>query len=152
MVCTDYEPWAGTTPVSNNRLPQSCNSLAQCRRCNTVMAREQLPPSPHATARRVRALRVSETSATAERDALYRDNQSHRERPVRLVPGSWMNPPRYRFLGLEQMTISRLYRAGIVRLEQLLETSVEELWRSIGRHGITDIIGRLEFQVFPCTP
>lgn len=69
-----------------------------------------------------------------------------------MAPGSWDESTPVSVLGLEQITISRLYRAGIVRLEQLLEASVEELWRSIGRHGITDIIGCLEFQGLALSP
>lgn len=95
---------------------------------------------------------VGETSLVAERDALYRDNQLHRERPVRLAPGDWDATTPVSVLGLEQMTISRLFRAGIVRLAQLLETPVEELWRSIGRHGINDIMDRLAAQGLTLRP
>lgn len=95
---------------------------------------------------------VGETSLVAERDALYRDNQLHRERPVRLDPGDWDATTPVSVLGLEQMTISRLFRAGIVRLAQLLETPVEDLWRSIGRHGINDIMERLALQGLTLRP
>lgn len=95
---------------------------------------------------------VGETSLVAERDALYRDNQLHRERPARLAPGDWDGTTPVSVLGLEQMTISRLFRAGIVRLAQLLETPVEDLWRSIGRHGINDIMERLALQGLTLRP
>lgn len=95
---------------------------------------------------------VDERSAAAEREQLYRDNQRHRERPVRIGPGEWDETTPVSVLGLEQMTISRLHRAGIDRLARLLEVSVEELWRSIGRHGITDIMRCLEFQGLALRP
>lgn len=93
-----------------------------------------------------------ETSLVAERDALYRDNQLHREHPVRLAPDDWDGTTPVSVLGLEQMTISRLFRAGIVRLAQLLEAPVEDLWRSIGRHGINDIMERLALQGLTLRP
>lgn len=95
---------------------------------------------------------IGETSLVAERDALYRDNQLHRERPAQLAPGAWDATTPVSVLGLEQMTISRLFRAGIVRLAQLLEAPVEELWRSIGRHGISDIMDRLAAQGLTLRP
>lgn len=95
---------------------------------------------------------VGENSLVAEREALYRDNQLHRERPVRLAPGDWDATTPVSVLGLEQMTISRLFRAGIVRLAQLLEAPVEDLWRSIGRHGINDIMERLALQGLTLRP
>ncbi len=95
---------------------------------------------------------ADDRSPSAEREELYRDNQRHREQPVRLAPGAWDETTPVSVLGLEQMTISRLYRAGIDRLAHLLEVSVEELWRSIGRHGITDIMQRLEFQGLTLRP
>jgi|GEM_PF-2026880 len=95
---------------------------------------------------------VGESSLVAERDALYRDNQLHRERPVRLAPGDWDATTPVSVLGLEQMTISRLFRVGIVRLAQLLETPVEELWRGIGRQGINDIMDRLAMQGLTLQP
>jgi len=95
---------------------------------------------------------AGETSLVAERDALYRDNQRHREHPIRLAPGDWDATTPVSVLGLEQMTISRLFRAGIVRLAQLLEAPVEDLWRSIGRHGINDIMDRLALQGLTLRP
>ncbi|MEO8038758.1 MAG: hypothetical protein ABI794_08300 [Betaproteobacteria bacterium] len=71
---------------------------------------------------------------------------------MRLAPGSWDATTPVSVLGLEQMTISRLYRAGVVRLATLLEASVEDLWRGIGRHGITDILRCLEFQGLSLRP
>jgi len=93
-----------------------------------------------------------ERSSFAERDELYRDNQRRRKHPVRLAPGEWDETTPVSVLGLEQMTISRLYRAGIDRLARLLEVPVEELWRSIGRQGIADIIRCLEYQGLALRP
>ena len=90
--------------------------------------------------------------AIAERDALYRENLACRAHPRRLEPGAIDAVTPVSVLGLEQITISRLYRAGYVRVRQLLDTSVEKLWRSIGRHGITDIIDRLTFQGLALQP
>ncbi len=90
--------------------------------------------------------------AIAERDVLYRDNLEHREHPRKLLRDDIDTSTPVSVLGLEQITISRLYRAGYVRLRQLLDTSVEDLWRSIGRHGITDILRQLEFQGLALQP
>lgn len=87
-----------------------------------------------------------ERSPNAVRDQLYRDNQRHRETPVKLAPGEWDETTPVSVLGLEQPTISRLYRVGIDRLSQLLSAPVEDLWRNIGRHGVADIMKQLEFQ------
>jgi len=95
---------------------------------------------------------IAESSPMAERDALYRDNQARREHPVQLERGSWDESTPVSVLGLEQTTISRLYRVGIVRLVSLLETSVEDLWRSIGRQGITDIMRCLQFHGLSLRP
>jgi hypothetical protein len=86
--------------------------------------------------------RVPQSPSAAERDALYRQNEEMRRNPVPL--GRVDADTQVSVLGLEQGTISRLYRAGIVRLPALLACSVEDLWRSIGRHGIVDILDRLE--------
>jgi hypothetical protein len=83
-----------------------------------------------------------EPASAAERDALYRHNEAMRRHPAPLGPVDESTP--VSVLGVEQATISRLYRAGIVRLQRLIECSVEDLWRSIGRHGIVDILDRLE--------
>lgn len=95
---------------------------------------------------------LSTPHAVAERDVLYRDNLEHRDHPRKLRHEDIDASTPVSVLGLEQITISRLYRAGYVRLQQLLDTSVEELWRSIGRHGITDILRRLEFQGLALQP
>lgn len=90
--------------------------------------------------------------AVAERDVLYRDNLEHRQHPCKLRHDDIDASTPVSVLGLEQITISRLYRAGYVRLRQLLAASVEELWRSIGRHGITDILHQLEIQGLALQP
>ena len=97
-------------------------------------------------------LPASGTPAVAERDVLYRDNLEHRQHPRKLRRDDIDTSTPVSVLGLEQITISRLYRAGHVRLRQLLDTSVEHLWRSIGRHGITDILRQLEFQGLALQP
>ena len=97
-------------------------------------------------------LPASGTHAIAERDVLYRDNLEHRQHPRKLRQDDIDTSTPVSVLGLEQITISRLYRAGHVRLRQLLDTSVEDLWRSIGRHGITDILRQLEFQGLALQP
>lgn len=86
--------------------------------------------------------RRRDAAAAAERDALYRQNEEVRQQPRAIVRVDALTP--VSVLGLEQTTISRLYRAGIVRLQVLLQCSVEDLWRSIGRHGICDILDRLD--------
>lgn len=78
----------------------------------------------------------------AERDALYLHNEEMRLHPQPCHSIDADTP--VSVLGLEQTTISRLYRVGILRLEVLQRCSVEELWRSIGRHGISNILDRLE--------
>lgn len=78
----------------------------------------------------------------AERDAIYLHNEEMRLRPQPLGCIDANTP--VSVLGLEQTTISRLYRAGLVQLEVLLRCSVEGLWRNIGRHGICNILDRLE--------
>lgn len=95
---------------------------------------------------------ASGTPAVAERDVLYRDNLEHRQHPRKLRQDDIDTSTPVSVLGLEQITISRLYRAGHVSLRQLLDTSVEDLWRSIGRHGITDILRQLEFQGLALQP
>lgn len=95
---------------------------------------------------------LATTHAVAERDVLYRDNLEHRQHPRKLRHEDIDAATPVSVLGLEQITISRLYRAGYVRLRQLLDTSVEELWRSIGRHGITDILRQLELQGLALQP
>lgn len=97
-------------------------------------------------------LPLSTTHVAAERDVLYRDNLEHRQHPRKLRHEDIDAATPVSVLGLEQITISRLYRAGYVRLQQLLDTSVEELWRSIGRHGITDILRQLEIQGLALQP
>jgi hypothetical protein len=98
-----------------------------------------------------RATNTAQAKAT-DRDELYRDNQRHRDCPVLLAPGGWDDTTPVSVLGLEQMTISRLHRTGIDRLAQLLDVAVEDLWRSIGRHGITDIMRCLEYQGLSLRP
>ncbi|MCW5624175.1 MAG: hypothetical protein KIT73_05605 [Burkholderiales bacterium] len=88
----------------------------------------------------------------AARDALYRDNERRRLEPRRLAAGELDGATPVSVLGLEQITISRLVRIGITRIEQLLDASVEDLWRSIGRHGIADIMERLTFQGLQLRP
>lgn len=78
------------------------------------------------------------------REALYRENACARLSPPRLAPDAIGDDTSVAVLGLEQGTISRLYRCGIVRLPDLLNHGVEDLWRRVGRHGITDILQRLE--------
>jgi hypothetical protein len=78
----------------------------------------------------------------AERDALYLHNERMRLHPQACHSIDADTP--VSVLGLEQTTISRLYRVGILRLEMLQRCSVEELWRSMGRHGISNILDRLE--------
>lgn len=78
------------------------------------------------------------------REALYRENACARVSPPRLAPDAIGDDTSVAVLGLEQGTISRLYRCGIVRLPDLLNHGVEDLWRRVGRHGITDILQRLE--------
>lgn len=97
-------------------------------------------------------LPASGTHPLAERDVLYRDNLEHRQHPRKLRQDDIDTSTPVSVLGLEQITISRLYRAGYVRLRQLLDTSVEDLWRSIGRHGITDILRQLELQGLALQP
>lgn len=146
--------------ISNKRLPKSVGTGVQISASSKFvpsMASERNPlPESVPVAPSPRDGDVSapagETSQVAERDALYRDNQLHRERPVRLAPGDWDATTPVSVLGLEQMTISRLFRAGIVRLAQLLEAPVEDLWRSIGRHGINDIMSRLAAQGLTLRP
>jgi hypothetical protein len=146
--------------ISNKRLPQSIGKVPQSSAASALppsMASDRNPlPGSVPTASSPRGdgsfAPGAETSLVAERDALYRDNQMHRERPVRLAPGDWDNTTPVSVLGLEQMTISRLFRAGIVRLAQLLEAPVEDLWRSIGRHGINDIMERLAHQGLTLRP
>jgi hypothetical protein len=78
------------------------------------------------------------------REALYRENACARLSPPRIAPDAIGADTSVAVLGLEQGTISRLYRCGIVRLPDLLNHGVEDLWRRVGRHGITDILQRLE--------
>jgi hypothetical protein len=78
------------------------------------------------------------------REALYRENARARQSPARLAPEAIGDDTSVAVLGLEQGTISRLYRCGIVRLADLLDHGVEDLWRRVGRHGIADILERLE--------
>jgi hypothetical protein len=79
-----------------------------------------------------------------EREALYRENALARLAPRRLAPEEIDDQTSVAVLGLEQGTISRLHRCGIVRLRELLAHPAEDLWRTVGRHGITDILTRLE--------
>jgi len=78
------------------------------------------------------------------REALYRENACARLSPLRLAPGAIGDDTSVAVLGLEQGTISRLYRCGIVRLHDLLGHDIESLWRRVGRHGITNILARLD--------
>jgi len=78
------------------------------------------------------------------REALYRENARARLSPARLAPEAIGDDTSVAVLGLEQGTISRLYRCGIVRLRDLLDHCVEDLWRRVGRHGIADILERLD--------
>jgi hypothetical protein len=78
------------------------------------------------------------------REALYRENARARQSQARLAPESICPDTSVAVLGLEQGTISRLYRCGIVRLPDLLGHCVEDLWRRVGRHGIADILERLD--------
>jgi len=78
------------------------------------------------------------------REALYRENERARQSPARLAPEAIGEDTSVAVLGLEQGTISRLYRCGIVRLRDLLDHCVEDLWRRVGRHGIADILDRLD--------
>ena len=105
-----------------------------------------LSPTPGARVadREVRARsRCHDAASAAERDTLYRHNEEMRQSPQMVREVDAFTP--VSVLGLEQATISRLYRAGIVRLQVLLKCSVEDLWRSIGRRGIGDILDRLEY-------
>lgn len=78
------------------------------------------------------------------REALYRENARARVSPPRLAPDAIGQDTSVAVLGLEQGTISRLYRCGITRLPDLLNHGVEDLWRRVGRHGIGDILTRLD--------
>lgn len=78
------------------------------------------------------------------REALYRENARARQSPARLAPEAIDDDTSVAVLGLEQGTISRLYRCGIIRLRDLLDHCVEDLWRRVGRHGIADILDRLD--------
>lgn len=84
-------------------------------------------------------------SRVAERDALYQANDRRRADGRRLVRDELGEETLVAVLGLRRDTISRLYRAEIIRLRQLLETPVDLLWRCVGRHGVGDILERLEY-------
>jgi hypothetical protein len=81
----------------------------------------------------------------AERDALYDANDRHREAGQKLAAEHIDDQTTIAVLGLRRETISRLYRVEIIRLRMLLETPVDLLWRSVGRHGVGDILERLEY-------
>lgn len=52
-------------------------------------------------------------------------------------------------LGLDRLTLSRLARAGIDSIADLRARPAEQLWRELGRHGVTDLLGRLAAHGLP---
>jgi hypothetical protein len=80
---------------------------------------------------------------TVERDALYRENTAWRTSNARIDPARLDDDLSVAVLGLEQATISRLVRAGWTRVSEVRSRPPEVLWRSVGRHGIADLLRRL---------
>lgn len=78
-----------------------------------------------------------------DRDRLYRANAAARN-DQRSLAGIDPRSASVALLGLETITISRLYHLGCTTLADLYEASVDDLWRRLGRHCMGDIVGSLQ--------
>ncbi|MCU0869688.1 MAG: hypothetical protein MUF30_08815 [Burkholderiales bacterium] len=87
--------------------------------------------------------------SVAERDALYRDNAAARDADRPIAPDARVDTLSVAALGLGQATISRLVRAGWLTVGDVLRQSPEALWRSVGRHGVADLLARFERHALP---
>ncbi|MBI1397123.1 MAG: hypothetical protein GC151_14200 [Betaproteobacteria bacterium] len=81
----------------------------------------------------------------SDRERLYQANTLARTSGSRLAGDDDLHDCPVSALGLERNTISRLYHLGLLSIGELYATSVDELWRRLGRQGMTDIVNRLEF-------
>jgi hypothetical protein len=106
--------------------------------------------APRATRAQSEPVRVARSGSlpVSERDAMYRDNADARD-AAPLPAGTEVDTLRVSALGLEQGTISRLVRAGWLLVGDVLRAPPEALWRSVGRHGIADLIARLDHHGLP---
>lgn len=83
---------------------------------------------------------------------LYRDSTPAREPGHRAAPPAADPDTPVTALGLDPVTLARLGRCGLARLQQLLDCPVETLWRHIGRHGVADVVAQLARRGIPFGP